>query len=545
MLSKSTSLPRTTPSSSDPSFTSPFSNSLKPTSSRLKDRLVTLTSSPFRISFPWLSFQKTVPTTFSCFPYEIQVRIFQYLTKRELWTFRRVSKAWYNVITDGPLWSHIDFSEYQQHFPELQMIRCLIFAGKYLRVVDFRGCHHLTHIPFQVFSSFCPQLHTLDISGLSQVTPTTLTHVLSQLPNLRSLSCSRVPTFQDPHLKYVLHHCPQLRKLDVSGCRELTSQGIHQAFVNQRLGLEQLKVSKVTVPPDWFTLVSKTCPKLTCLEVGHVPYLSMVPSSSSSTPNAVVPSMALTHFQVSYTALSDALFTSVFASLATTLTYLELNGCTALTSKGLRVLRHCTLLQYVDMEEVYALDDVTCRTLTAAWTHLKVFNVSFCELLSNSGLVSVFQPTLESLDIDHVWQLTPHALMPLFNPTVSPNLTRLGLGQNPHFSFSFLEHLKQRRPQLRIRSMIGTENDLESDMDDVDRVDDEEEEEEEEDGQEVLELSLVVKCILAFSWPFEKVMQWMWPSHMRVMTAQDEQELRRRVERGRNHPRKMSVCMIM
>ncbi|CAG8536677.1 1172_t:CDS:2 [Paraglomus occultum] len=344
-------------------------------------------------------------------PLEVKTRIFKYLSDVELVRISRVNRSWYRLAFDGSLWSVIDARPFYQEIAAKQLVKLIVSAGSFLKVLNLRGCIQLKSLNVYGISTFCPNIQSLHLSGCRSLDSASIADILSKLNNLENLDLSGLLFIINPHCEILGKHCRKLKKVNLSWCQYINSQGI-EALVDGCTELINLKINglpklnetalaKIGMLKNLRVLSLDACPTLTD---SHITALLR---GDSQYPEHDPP--PLTHLNLSNNHNLTDVALDELSERCPQLTHLQLHSCSSLAEEGLiRLSQACTKIEALDLEDILSITDRTLHSFASNLPNLKICCLSYCEQITDEGVIDLFRscPYLSHIDLDHCQLLT-------------------------------------------------------------------------------------------------------------------------------------------
>ncbi|EKX44552.1 hypothetical protein GUITHDRAFT_72182 [Guillardia theta CCMP2712] len=196
-----------------------------------------------------------------------------------------------------------------------------------------------------LITSACQNLWQLGVSQCSGLTSEGL-RAISFSKSLRTLDLSLNSALTDEVLAAIIDSLALLSSLDVSGCENISDEGVSN--IRRVRNLSSLDLSgNMTLTDRSLVVLASECPQLISLKC------MMLPNISSKTVQTIA--------------------------------------------------TYCSSLEDVDLSYVSLLDDIGLRMLVRRCGGLKVLNLAWCESLTPRGLkyISEFSMSLETLNVSH------------------------------------------------------------------------------------------------------------------------------------------------
>ncbi|CAO3649623.1 unnamed protein product [Cunninghamella echinulata] len=358
----------------------------------------------------------TITTTllpFDRLPDELQIKIFSYLTVKQLLKITKVCKRWYYLVYEGSLWQTLDTTPFYDIIPAEQILKLALASGTFLKVANFRGCIQLTSHMLRVLSKSCYNTEVLCLKDCRGLSTPSIACFLKVSHQLRILDLSGLESIKNSTLTIIGQHLHHLEELNVNWCRNITGEGIQgllqpQQPQQQRTILSSLQILKLDGCKllDEYTmqLIASTLPNLRQI------YLASCTSIKDNTlieflQHLSIPS-SLTHLNLSHcTQLTDISLRSL-AKYCKRLIHLELAGCHGFSDTGLAhfISKLDPFLTYLDLEDVSTITGHTIRTLSTHQPNLKRLCIANCTLVDDEPIQDLILKgscqQLEHLELD-------------------------------------------------------------------------------------------------------------------------------------------------
>lgn len=357
-------------------------------------------------------------------PWEIRLRIFQFLSLRDLAKCSCVCRAWNQVAKDGSLWAGVNLSSYAKKLNQEQLISLALKCGIFLRTLSARGCVQFNYDILAAFAAQCPRITTIDLTGCRSLPSSAVCLLLSQCTNLEHLNLSGVSCLEDGVLLCLARHNSQILTLDLTSCKaplplsdrtgmdpsassSLTAVGL-QTFISSCTVLTRLKVANCPAMND--TLIACLGNSQSLQELSVRGCLGVTDRGISA---LVSKAIKLKRLNLSGCKLLTDKTLRTIAKHLTCIERLELAYCSQLSDSGFECMaRSCNFITHLDMEECF---EVTDQTLFAFATHLPKLQslyLSYCEKITNAGIFRLVEGCrkLRQLDIDNCTRISDAAV---------------------------------------------------------------------------------------------------------------------------------------
>lgn len=349
-------------------------------------------------------------------PYEIRIRILQYLEPWEIVRCSAVSKSWHTMCFDGQLWTRIETQDYYRDISSTSLVKILTAAGPFVRDLNLRGCVQLwerwtTH--GRAISDACRNLQYFSLEGC-RIDRNSVQYFLSRNAGLRHINFCGVQAINNTAMKIVAQ-CPQLEYLDVSWCNHLDTQGLHR-IVKSCPKLKDLKASETRGWNDKaFILDLFERNTLERLVIAHsdindegleVLLQGVDPEIDPLTDRAIVPPRNFRHLNLSRCHHLNDKGVKCLAHNVPKLAGLQLSHILTLSDDAFKNLfKDTPFLTHLDMEEIEDITNSTLQNLAQSPCApiLQHLNISYCENLGDTGMLPIIKAChqLRSVDMDN------------------------------------------------------------------------------------------------------------------------------------------------
>ncbi|XP_078683947.1 uncharacterized protein LOC144917597 isoform X2 [Branchiostoma floridae x Branchiostoma belcheri] len=388
-------------------------------------------------------------TRFGDLPAELVVRIFSYLTLKELCeSAAPVCRAWYRHAHDPLLWQELDLDF--NHDVRAVDLCAMIRGAPLLKVLVMRGRNELTITEVSVFVKYCgmlqqldmgfckvldltmlhiivdscPQLELVNVEGCDSIRDSCLT-VLSRLPKLTVLNLSHCTSVTDDGVCHLVRHCPGLTSLNIDGIAWITDNAV-QDIAACCPSMRQLYLDGDELTDVSITAVTDSCAQLELLDISFCE--GVTDHSVQNIPKL----QHLKHLRLKRgMQLSSAVMLHLFRGEALAgLTYLNLTECTAVNNGVVERISKCC----VELRELYLC---WCWDITEEGLEHIVNNLSKLHHLDLTGLDKISGACLT------------------YVPSTLPHLTYLDLQQCNRVQDEVLSALVSAEPGLTIVDYYG------------------------------------------------------------------------------------------
>lgn len=249
---------------------------------------------------------------------DVWLRVFTFLTHRELCVCMRVCRTWSRWCCDKRLWTQIDLSRQRSITPPM-------LSGIIRRqpVSLNLGYTNISKKQLMWLINRLQGLLELNVSGCPWAAVSALCQAIC--PCLKLLDLSRVEDLKDSHLRELLAPSPDTR----------TAHG--ETRVGRFQNVTELRLAGLDLTDASSRLLVRYVPHLTKLDLSHCGNITD---------------------QTVHT------LTSPISPLRESLTHINLAGCVKVTEQSIPLLRRCTSLQTVDLRSCSLLSSDTGQLLS-------------------------------------------------------------------------------------------------------------------------------------------------------------------------------------
>ena len=350
-------------------------------------------------------------------PYEIRVRVLQYMKPKEIIRCSAVSKSWYNMCFDGQLWAVLNASEFYKDIPSETLIKILTSAGPFVRDLNLRGCVQMRDYwgsESQKITEVCKNLETFSIEGC-RIDRSSVHYFLLRNPRLVSINLSGLSTINNSAMKIIAQNCPRLEYLDISWCSHIDAKGLFKV-VQGCPRLKDLRAGEIRGFNDKDLLLElferNNLERLLlshCTDLDDESLLLLIqgvdPEIDVLTDRAVVPPRKFKHLDFSRCRGLTNKSIKRLAYNVPNLVGLRLSQCSPLSDDAVTgIMESAPLLTHLDLEEL-DLSNSALTTLSKSLcaSRLRHLNVSYCENLGDPGMLPVLRAcsSLRNLEMDN------------------------------------------------------------------------------------------------------------------------------------------------
>lgn len=350
-------------------------------------------------------------------PDELKMRIFRYLTPKELVRCSSVSRAWSKMCFDGQLWTTVDTTEYYHMISSDSLVKLITAAGPFVRNLNLRGCVQLRDkwlTDGERMSDICRNLVNFSLEG-SRIDKGSIHNFVSRNPRLEYINLSGLHSVTDSAMKIISQSCPQLQILNVSWCINVTSKGLKKIVASCQ-NLRDLRASEIhgfndeDFAYELFEqnnlerlIMSRTSLTDMCLNIimhGVGPEIDIL------TERPLVPPRRFKHLDIHQcpSVTDDGL--KSLAYNVPDLEGLQISQCSELSDDSvIDVIRSAPKLSHLELEDLVRLTNNTLTELASSpcAPRLQHLNISFCEALGDIGMLQVMKSckSLFSVEMDN------------------------------------------------------------------------------------------------------------------------------------------------
>lgn len=352
-------------------------------------------------------------------PHEIRIRVFTFLSPKEIIRLSAVSRSWHDMCFDGQLWTSLDCQSYYQQITSDALIKIMLKAGAFVKNLNLRGCVQLRDqwlsLGTRMTNQECRNLENFSIEGC-KIERSSIHFFLLRNPKLLQIHMPGMQNINNATMKIIASHCPQLELLNIDWCSQIDTKGLKKV-IQSCPNLTDLRASEVRGLDDndfmlelfqrnnLERLILQHCDSLTD-EALQILVQGLEPELDVLTDRPIVPPRRLRHLDISR---CRSLTDNGVRALAHNVPYLEgLRLCqnSALTDDALTDLISTTSrLSHIELEEIELLTNATLLTLAKAKAAktLEHLSISYCEQMGDIGVLPLLKacPELKSLCLDN------------------------------------------------------------------------------------------------------------------------------------------------
>ncbi|KAL9103437.1 MAG: hypothetical protein Q9163_001500 [Psora crenata] len=351
-------------------------------------------------------------------PHEMAMHIFQFLAPKELVRCSLVSRAWHKMCFDGQLWINVDTEEYYQDIPAASLTRIMTKAGPFVRDLNLRGCVQMPErwsTDGLNISDVCRNLEYFSLEGC-RIDRSSVHHFLIRNPRLVHINLSGLKDISNSAMRIIAQGCPQLEYLNVSWCQNVDTRGLLRVVQACTL-LKDLRAGEIRGLNDRAFLLElferNTLERLLlshCLDLDDESLQLLIqganPEKDPLTGRAIVPPRKLRHLDLSRCRTLTVNGVQCLSHNVPQLVGFQLSHCDGMTDDALAgIFESVPLLTHLDLEELDELSNVSLQNLARSpcTSRLQHLNISYCETLSDSGMLPVVRscPMLKSIVMDN------------------------------------------------------------------------------------------------------------------------------------------------
>ncbi|PYI30344.1 F-box domain protein [Aspergillus indologenus CBS 114.80] len=350
-------------------------------------------------------------------PDELKMRVFRYLTPREIVRCSAVSKAWNKMCYDGQLWREVDTTDYYRDIPSEGLVKLMTSGGPFVRDLNLRGCVQLKdqwRTDGERITDLCRNVVNFSLEGC-RVDKSTIHYFLLRNPRLEYINLSGLLTVTNSAMKIIAQSCPQLEILNVSWCTGVDTSGLKKVVIACPK-LRDLRASEIrgfddvefaaelfernTLDRLIISRTDLTDESLKALMHGIDPEIDVL------LDRPIVPPRRLKHLDIHQCPdLTDQGVKSLAWNVPN-LQGLQLSHCSELTDDSvIPIIQTTPCLTHLELEELTRLSNHTLIELAKSpcAPRLEHLNISYCELLGDQGTLPVMKNclSLRSVEMDN------------------------------------------------------------------------------------------------------------------------------------------------
>ncbi|KAH9833766.1 uncharacterized protein C8Q71DRAFT_860039 [Rhodofomes roseus] len=275
-----------------------------------------------------------------------------------------------------------------------------------LRELDLSGCTLVTDVAILELANIATELEEVRLNGLSTLTDPSVSALARSLTNLRELELCDLHLLTPPSIRDIWTFSTRLQRLKLANCVHLTDRAFpyvpgvlpdHPSSLTTS-PLEEPQWTNGSRPPTWL----ETLPPL-IFSLGH----------------------KLTHLR-----------------------FLDISNCPRLTDTAVvGIVMHAPRIQHLNLSACSRLTDNSAEAVSTL-QHLHVLALSYVEGLTDSGVVSIVRQCtkLRSVDVSYSSSLTDLAILEL---GTLPRLQRLSASGLPRLTDNALLFLAEHAESLQ------------------------------------------------------------------------------------------------
>ena len=345
-------------------------------------------------------------TTISSLPDALLLRVFQYLTTRDICQLSKVCRRWFSLYLAPSLWEKIEITNCTSLNMDLTtcgLLQRLAYTASCLSVRQFKldSCAQVTDGTLKTIALRCPELRSLEISSCEEITPKGIIHVLINCPNLLYLNASRCDNISnfsqhtsEASLSVIFS---ELRYLDLSSCSCLTDDDLHY-LLNRMPSLEYLYLRQCDcVSNVGIETIGMLCPNLKEISINDC---------VNVTDNGVVKLLSrcrmLRYISLSKCPITNTSLEQISAVQNNFLRHLNLNECEYITDSAImKISASCPRLRSIDIGKCVRLTDASLYGLSRC-LFLRRVNLKSCVKITDAGirkLATTCAENLRNLDV--------------------------------------------------------------------------------------------------------------------------------------------------
>ncbi|XP_071961643.1 F-box and leucine-rich repeat protein 13-like [Antedon mediterranea] len=349
----------------------------------------------------------------SLLPRKVAVKIFSYLNLSDLSQCSLVCRSWNMIIGTCSLWSRVDLSAVKNRVTDRSVGLLLQKCRPYLLHLNLRGCNRLQKSSILSISQ-CRNLQDLNLSecqGLNDgimreitegchillylnisytnITDATLRSLARWSCNMQYLSLAYCKRFSDKGLQYLAtgRGCRKLIYLDLSGCRQITSEG-YKNIANGCSNIQSLSVNdNSTVKDDSIVALASRCHNLR-----NVSFLA-TPNITDVSIKVIAQHKKLQKIRIEgNTKITDASLKYI-GRWCSDLRHVYMVDCPRLTDASLKSIATCRNINIVNFADCIRISDNGVRVLVEGPSGPKIREMNFtnCVRVSDISIMKIMQ----------------------------------------------------------------------------------------------------------------------------------------------------------
>ncbi|KAF8639875.1 hypothetical protein AX17_001129 [Amanita inopinata Kibby_2008] len=328
----------------------------------------------------------------------------------------------------------------------------VLAACPQLESVVLSGVPDITDRTVVLLAGTATNLQGINLNGCTQITDVAVRELIAKSPSLQWIHLNGVVSLTDPSIFAITKTCSRLIDLELSGLRLITPMSVRDVWTYSRK-LRTLRLARCSL------LTDRAFPSLVRPQVSEVRDHQV--SQRPQTWLEQLPPLILRYnaenlrtLDLSYCKISDDGIGGI-VSHAPRIQTLILTGCEKLTDRALESI--CKLGDHLDvliMAHVSEITDAAVIKLARSCSKLRCVDVAFCDNLTDMSVFELASLSgLRRLSLIRLHKVTDIAIYTLAEQAAE--LERLNLSYCYHISLDAVHMLLQRLGRLQQVSLTG------------------------------------------------------------------------------------------
>jgi hypothetical protein len=311
-------------------------------------------------------------------------------------------------ISDVGLWA---IARHCRNIKELKLTKCdlitniglrsLSLACHNMKRMDFSHCHLLDDIGLTVLSTGAWKLEHIILKDCTGITDTGVGRLAKSCENIQTLDlngCTNVGEFGDRAIKEIGAFCGSMKYLDLGGCRRVEDGGVKALAVG--------------------------CPEITTLKLGGCKILTKESLKALSKHSKSMTDILLGGCE-KFTDNDFELYLGPSCAFSSTLTSLDLSGCTKISDRGVAIVCKTFGMQLYNLGLSHSnISDFSGQIIVRLCERLRTLDLCACNNVSDSTVHSIARGItgLTTLKLDHCPKVTIKTLISFVGDTAAQPL---------------------------------------------------------------------------------------------------------------------------
>ncbi|KKA26324.1 hypothetical protein TD95_003516 [Thielaviopsis punctulata] len=236
----------------------------------------------------------------------------------------------------------------------------LIRRNKFMTALDISGNQSITDKVITALAETCDRLQGLNISGCTSVTAESVTQVAQKCTQLKRVKLNEITSINDQVVYSLAENCPNLLEVDLQSCENVSSPAI-TALLKQSRAMRELRLQFVLRLTDE-AFLQLPAVQLDCLRI--LDLTGCVELTDDGVKQVIGLAPRLRNVVLAKCRnITDASLRAI-ATLGKNLHFIHLGHCNQITDAGVSYLvQACTRIRYIDLGCCTLLTDDSVRLL--------------------------------------------------------------------------------------------------------------------------------------------------------------------------------------